>query len=68
MSDPPPNNRMRPSRWRWFYDELRETPGEWREFPGYFSVAYKAAQRHPEYECTTRVVDGQQRAWMRYNP
>lgn len=65
-SKPPPKKAGggRKSKYRWFYDLIAENPGREAKFPGAVSTANAYAKDHEGFEVTTRVIDGEQVAWM----
>lgn len=69
---PPEAKGGRTSKYEYFYEGLKDDPGEWAKYPGSVGGATGYAKRNPDYEVTTRILnkdgDEQQFAWMRYVP
>lgn len=65
-SEPP--ETVGPQKYRYFWEALREHPGRWAQYPGSANAARinLNGRRDGTYECTTRTIDGQRVAFVRY--
>lgn len=63
--DPPETNF---SSYEWFYELLRQNPGEWAVYPGSQPAAWGYCRRNSEFEQRSRTTDGETKTWMRRKP
>lgn len=66
FGDPPPvegNATRHPEFWQ----ALRDNPGDWGQYPGPGESVYNlCAKRGPDWEATTRTIQGVRVGWCRY--
>lgn len=62
-----PRAKHPPGEFDYFYEALRQRPGDWARYPGAGPSVHTQARRRPGFEAATRHEDdGQIVGWMRY--